>query len=103
MRPPINTPPRAPDVTDSPTALPVVRISASLGAINQATKDFDMEAWKEQDSSCLLCHATMGLDDGCEWPDDPRLLLCWSCMSNVMGELLAMMEAPNGEADRPLN
>jgi hypothetical protein len=30
----------------------------------------------------------MSLDEGCEWPADPRLLLCWSCMSNVMGELL---------------
>ena len=30
MRPPIKTPPSAPDVTDSPATLPVVRISALL-------------------------------------------------------------------------
>lgn len=72
-----------------------VPLTLKLGALVQATKDFDMEAWKEQDSSCLLCHNAMGLDDGCEWPDDPRLLLCWGCMSNVLAEMFATMEAPN--------
>lgn len=59
------------------------------------TVDFDIEMWKEQDSSCLLCHATMGLNFGCEWPDDPRLRLCWSCMSELCAELIAKLEAPN--------
>lgn len=72
-----------------------------LGAVNQAIKDFDMEAWKEQDSSCLLCHAAMGLEFGCEWPDDPCLLLCWDCMSKLCAELLAMVQAPNAGDEPP--
>ena len=86
--------------SESPTAVELqgaVPIGSGdlLGALNQAIKDFDMDSWKDQDSSCLLCHAPMSLDFGCDWPDDPRMLLCWSCMSNVCAELLAMLEAPN--------
>ena len=84
-----------PDVTDNPQTPEGVCSMPLLGALVQATKDFDMDVWKEQDSSCLLCHTTMGLDFGCEWPDDPRMLLCWSCMSNVLAEMFASMEAPN--------
>jgi hypothetical protein len=74
--------------TESPMDGATPQTSTFLGALGQATKDLDMESWKEQGSSCLLCKKTMSLDEGCEWPADPRLLLCWSCMSNVMGELL---------------
>ena len=83
--------PNNPDVLENcqrPQASPPATL---LDALAKATKDFDMDAWKEQDSSCLLCHAGIGLDDGCEWPDDPRLLLCWSCMSNVLMETLARL------------
>lgn len=62
-----------------------------LGAVTAKTVGFDMEIWKDQNSSCLLCNAAMRLDAGAEWPDDPRLLLCWSCMSELCSELLATL------------
>lgn len=68
-----------------------------LDKLNAAVKNFDMELWHEQDSSCLLCHAAMSLDVGAEWPDDPRLLLCWSCMSHALRELLPQ----NAPGERP--
>jgi len=57
-------------------------------SLNRKTKDFDFELWKEQDSSCLLCHNLLSLDSGAEWPEDHRLLLCWGCMSELCAELL---------------
>lgn len=66
-----------------------------LGALNSKVKNFDMEMWKEQDSSCLLCNCPMHLEFGHEWPADPRMLMCWSCMADVCGELFAIIEAPN--------
>lgn len=66
-----------------------------LGVVTAATVDFDMEMWKEQESSCLLCHMKMELNFGAEWPDDPRLLLCWDCMSSLCAELIIKLEAQN--------
>jgi hypothetical protein len=60
-----------------------------FGALTAKTVDFDMGMWRDQDSSCLLCHTPIGLDDGAEWPDDPRLLLCWGCMSELCAELIS--------------
>lgn len=61
---------------------------------------FDFELWMEQDSSCLLCNTLMGLNEGSEWPDDPRLLLCESCLSRVLSEQLEKLEpaAPKSSA-----
>ena len=74
---------------------PPVGCSELLGALNAKVKNFDMEMWKEQDSSCVLCNCPMHLEFGHEWPDDPRMLLCWSCMADVCGELMAKLETPN--------
>ena len=32
-----------------------------------------------EDHACRKCHVSMNLRDGCEWPDDPYLMLCGSC------------------------
>lgn len=86
----------------TPTSDPALASASGsvLARLNESVKYFDFEAWKEQDSSCLLCHAPMSLDFGCEWPDDPRLLLCWGCMSQLCAELIAKLEAPNDQAER---
>lgn len=33
----------------------------------------------EEGPDCYQCHATMSLNDGCDWPDDPTLILCGGC------------------------
>lgn len=80
---------------NKPKTLNRVGSTDLLGAVTAKTVDFDMEMWKDQDSSCLLCNTSMGLDNGAEWPADPRLLLCWGCMSELCSELIAKLEAPN--------
>lgn len=91
--------------SDSPTTPeqigPDVASSDLLGAVTAKTVDFDMEMWKDQDSSCLLCNAPLSLGDSAEWPDDPRLLLCWGCMSELCSELIGKLEAPNTELSDP--
>jgi len=48
---------------------------------------FDMEQFLDS-PTCQRCHCTIGLNDGCEWPDDHRLLLCGSCVYKFAEELL---------------
>ena len=67
-----------------------------LDAVTAKAVDFDMAMWRDQDSSCLLCYTPIGLCDGAEWPADPRLLLCWGCMSELCSELIANAEVRDG-------
>jgi hypothetical protein len=64
-----------------------------LEFLTSETNGFDREMWREQDSSCLLCHAPMALEEGAKWPEDNRLLLCWSCMSDLCEELLSKKQS----------
>jgi hypothetical protein len=65
-----------------------------------AEKVGDVVDWAEQDSSCIKCHTTMGLDFQCEWPDDPRLLLCGSCAVEMLGRAIFELEKLNDGATR---
>jgi hypothetical protein len=79
-----------------------VRASSTdlLGVVTAKTVDFNMAMWRDQDSSCLLCNTPMGLDAGAEWPADPRLLLCWGCMSELCSELITKLETTDDQATR---
>ena len=63
-----------------------------LNMVTAKTVDFDMETWRDQDSSCLLCNVPIKLDNDAEWLDDPRLLLCWSCLGELCSELMTKLE-----------
>ena len=39
----------------------------------------------EHHKDCDKCHTTMGLDDGCEWPDAGPYY-CWSCAHEIIAE-----------------
>jgi hypothetical protein len=65
-------------------------------ANNQMKKDknhqlvpvvFNRTEWEES-PFCLRCSHAMVLEDGCEWPDDARLLLCRNCLLACLGERL---------------
>jgi hypothetical protein len=68
--------------------------STVLIALASLTEDFDRELWLEQDLSCIKCHQGMSLNPGCEWPDDPRLLLCGDCAVDVLQLAIQELEAP---------
>jgi hypothetical protein len=50
--------------------------------------DFDLKDWEEQDCSCRKCGCTMRLRDGCEWSDEPQLLICHSCAHDILESIL---------------
>lgn len=56
--------------------------------LNEKTKDFNMEEWIDQDSSCINCNASIRLAAEHEWPDDPRTLLCSSCSHEILSKAL---------------
>jgi len=53
--------------------------------------------WAEY-PSCTKCNAPLVLNEGCEWPDDPRLRLCSSCMSCALEELLNTAPRPTTDS-----
>jgi len=57
------------------------------------TPDENQEAYEDfcYDPYCKRCNVPMQLNDGCEWPKDPRLWLCGSCASNRLEETLASL------------
>lgn len=40
------------------------------------------------DPVCRGCGSALSLNEGCEWPEDPRLWLCASCMHSLAENLL---------------
>lgn len=44
------------------------------------------------DPSCRDCGSALELCDGCEWPEDPRLWLCTSCVTSLAAKLLATLD-----------
>jgi hypothetical protein len=40
------------------------------------------------DPMCQKCNTSMSLNPECEWPEDPRLWLCMSCMTDLAELLL---------------
>ena len=63
-------------------------MSKLLATLTAPTQDFDLEEWKEDGCPCVKCNLSMRLDDACGWPDDPRLLLCRDCTTDLLSESL---------------
>lgn len=43
--------------------------------------------WDSENPACVRCGATMCLNDGCEWDDDPSLNLCHDCALALLREM----------------
>lgn len=50
-----------------------------LSELNYLTKDLGREEWLEA-PTCIKCFVSMDLNEGCEWPDDNRALMCAACL-----------------------
>lgn len=52
--------------------------------------------WDSENPACVRCGATMCLNDGCEWDDDPSLNLCHDCALALLREM-----KPNDDSSDP--
>lgn len=43
------------------------------------------------DPFCQKCNRSMDLNEGCDWPEDPRLWLCSSCIYDFAESLLPLL------------
>lgn len=51
---------------------------------------------QEFEGRCVGCGCGLMLDSGCDMPDDPRLWLCWACLSEKYVEVI--QDIPNPSA-----
>jgi hypothetical protein len=64
----------------------------------EIAKDFDREQFLEH-PECQGCYKTMSLEPDCEWPDDPRLLLCRECLFLALQYQLGFRDHFRGMAE----
>lgn len=61
-----------------------------IPTIETAGVTFDREQWLAA-PECRRCFVSMSLNEGCEWPDDDRALLCSSCAVRTLEGFLTRL------------